>query len=55
MKPSLTFNFQIKTFSGFLKHRSNISFFASPIGKTEIKNAISSLDSNKSVESNSIL
>ena len=43
-----------KEFSDFLKNRSNISFFVSPMDKTEIENVISSLLSNKSVGCNSI-
>ena len=43
-----------KSFSDFLKNRSNISFFVSPTDKKEIENVISSSDSNKSVRPNSI-
>ena len=47
-------SFSHKHFSDFLKNRSSISFFVSPTDKKEIKNVISSLDSNKSVGPNSV-
>ena len=53
-KMKLNILFSHKHFSDFLKNRSDISFFVSPTDKTEIENVISSLDSNKSVEPNSI-
>ena len=53
-KTKLNIAFCHKHFSDFPKNRSNISFFVSPIEKTEIGNAISSLDSNRSVGPNSI-
>ena len=53
-KTKLNISFSHKHFSDFLKNRSNTSFFISPTDKTEIENIISSLDSNKSVESNDI-
>ena len=53
-KTKLNISFSHKYFSDFLKNRSNISFFVSPTDKTAIENVISSLDSNKSVETNSI-
>ena len=52
-KTKLNISFSNKHFSDFLNYRSNISFFVSPTDKTEIENAISSLDSNKSVGPNS--
>ena len=51
-KPYISFSH--KPFSDFLKSRSNISFFVNPTDKKEIENVISSLDSNKSLGSNSI-
>ena len=48
------FLFSHKHFSKFLENRSNISFSVSYTEKTEIKNTISSLNSNKSVGPNSI-
>ena len=54
IKTKLYISFSHKHFSDFLKNRSNISFFVSPTDKTEIEDAISSLDSNKSVGPNSI-
>ena len=54
-KTKLNISFSHKHFSDFLKNRSNISFFVSPTDKTEIEDAISSFDSNKSVGPNSIL
>ena len=53
-KTKLNISFSQKHFSDFLKNRSNIAFFVSPTGKTEIENVMSSLDSNKSVGLNSI-
>ena len=53
-KTKLNISFSHKHFSDFLKNRSNISFFVSPMDKTEIENVISSLLSNKSVGCNSI-
>ena len=53
-KAKLNISFSHKHFSDFLKNRSNISFFVSSRDKTEIEKVISSLDSNKSVGSNSI-
>ena len=53
-KAKLNISFSRKHFSDFLKNRSDISFFVSPTNKTEIENVISSLDSNNSVERNSI-
>ena len=50
----LNISFSHKHFSDFHKNRPNISFFVSPTEKAEIENAISSLDSNKSVGPNSI-
>ena len=41
-------------YSDFLKNRPNISLLITPADKTEIENAISSLDSSKSVGSNCI-
>ena len=54
-KTKLNISFLHKHFSDFLKNRSNISFFVSPTGKTEIENIISSFDSNESVGHNNIL
>ena len=53
-KIMLNISFSRKHISNFLKNRSNISFFVSPTEKTEIRNFISSLYSNKSVEPYSI-
>ena len=53
-KTKLNISFPHKHFSDFLKNKSNISFFVSPIDKTEIENVMSSLDSNKSVGTNTI-
>ena len=53
-KTKLIIAFSHKHFSDFPKNRANISFFVSPIVKTEIRNPISSLDSNKSVGPDSI-
>ena len=50
----LNISFSHKHFSDFHKNRPNIFFFVSPTEKAEIENAISSLDSNKSVGPNSI-
>ena len=47
-------NISFLHFPEFLKNISNTSSFISPTGKTEIRNIISSLDSNKSVGPNSI-
>ena len=51
-KTKLNISFSRKHFSDFL-NKSNNSFFVSPTDKTEIKDVISSLDSNKSVQPNS--
>ena len=53
-KAKLNISFSRKPFSDFLKNRFDISFFVSPTDKAEIENVIPSLDSNKSVECNSI-
>ena len=53
-KNELNISFSHKRFSAFLKNRSNISIFISPTDKIKIENIISTLDSNKSVVSNSI-
>ena len=53
-KTKLSISFSHKHFSDFLKNRSNISFFVNPTEKTEIENAVPSLESNKSVRPNSI-
>ena len=53
-KTKLNISYSHKHFSDFLKNRPNISFFVSPTDKAEIEDVISSLDSNKSVEPNSI-
>ena len=53
-KTKLNISVSHKYFSDFLKNRSNISFFVRFTYKTEIESAISSLDSNKSVEPNHI-
>ena len=50
----LNISFSHKHFSNFLRNRSNISFFVRPTDKIEIKNVMSSLDSDKSVGPNSI-
>ena len=51
---SFNISFSHKHFLGFLKNRSNITFFVSPTDKTEIKNVISSLFSNKENRPSSI-
>ena len=53
-KEKLNVSFSHKSFSNYLKNRSNVSFFLSSTDKTEIENVISSLDSNESVGPNSI-
>ena len=53
-KTKLNVSFLHKHFPDILKNRSNISFFVSFTGKTEIENVIYSLDSNKSVGPDSI-
>ena len=47
-------NLSHKHFSHFLKNRHQNSFFLSPTSKSEILSVISSPNSNKSVEPNSI-
>ena len=54
VKRSLIFHFHKNIFLIFLKIDLVFSFFISPTDKSEIENIISSLDSNKLVEPNSI-
>ena len=53
-KTKVSINYSPKHFSDFLKDKNQNSFFQSSTNNYEIHNAISSLDSNKSVGPNSI-